>query len=234
MPHLEASSLEFDSIEDTLASFKSGNFIIVLDSPSRENEGDLIVAASALTTSKASFMIQHTSGLLCTPLPSTRADELGIPPMVPPAANTEFHRTAFTVSIDANRPEISTGISAHDRALTCRLLADGKSSGADFLRPGHILPLRARPGGVRERNGHTEAAVEFCKLAGLPEAAVICELVEAGLEVEGVPERPGSGMMRAEECQRFAKRWGLKVCTIEALIEYLENGSEKGKEINGH
>ena len=141
--------------------------------------------------------------------------------------NTDPHRTAYTISVDASHPLISTGISAHDRALTCRTLASPESVASSFCRPGHVFPLRARDGGVRVRKGHTEAAVEFCTLAGLRPVGVIAELVEEGTEVEGKAERSQPGMMRRDACLRFGKRWGLKVCTIEDLEAFLESGGER-------
>lgn len=137
--------------------------------------------------------------------------------------NTDPKGTAYTITIDSSDPSTTTGISAHDRALTCRTLASPTAQIDDFRRPGHIIPLRAKSGGVRERKGHTEAAVEFCRLAGKPQAGVIAELVEEGETVEGVPEIGGNnGMMRRDGCLRFGKRWGIKVCTIEDLVDYLE------------
>ena len=140
--------------------------------------------------------------------------------------NTDPNRTAYTISIDGADPSITTGISAHDRALTCRLLASPTSTPDSFRRPGHIIPLRAREGGILERKGHTEAAVEFCRLASKQPAGVIGEIVEDGEEVEGLAVRNGGGMMRRDGCLRFGQRWGLKVCTIEDLVEYVE--SRKG------
>jgi 3,4-dihydroxy 2-butanone 4-phosphate synthase len=173
-------------------------------------------------------MIRYTSGYICAPLTAQRASALSLTPMVPPSTNADPNRTAYTVSIDANHADTSTGISAHDRALTCNLLArEGVQAGA-FRRPGHVLPLVARDGGVRERRGHTEAAVEFCRLAGREEVAVICELVEDGEVVEGRAEMENAGMMRRDGCLRFATRWGLRCCTIEALVEYLEKTEGKG------
>ena len=164
-------------------------------------------------------MIRHTSGLICTPLPSQLAIALSLPQMV--IENTDPKRTAYTVSIDSADPSITTGISAHDRALTCRALASKSSTPSSFRRPGHTFPLQARDGGVRERPGHTEAAVEFCRLAGKQPVGAICELVEDGEEVEGVALRKEGGMMRRDGCLRFGKRWGLKVCTIEDLVDYV-------------
>jgi 3,4-dihydroxy 2-butanone 4-phosphate synthase len=194
--------------------------VIVLDSPSRENEGDLIIAADALTPAKASFMIRYTSGYLCAPLPVSRAAALQLPQMV--EDNADPNRTAYAVSIDAADPSVSTGISAHDRALTCRMLADPTAKATHFRRPGHILPLQAREGGVRVRRGHTEAAVDLCRLAGKPQVGVICELITDGEEVPGKAERVGGGMMRRDECLAFGKKWNIKVCTIEDLVAYIE------------
>jgi len=226
------SKLQFDSIEDTIQAFRQGEFIVVLDSQDRENEGDLIIAAEAITTAKMAFMIRHTSGVICTPMPAQLTEFLGLPQMV--AQNTESHRTAYTISIDAAHPSVTTGISAHDRALTCRTLASPTATPSSFRRPGHIFPLRAREGGVRVRKGHTEAAVDFCRLAGLTPVAAICELVDDGEEIEGLAERKNSGMMRRDACLHFGKRWGLKVCTIEDLVEYMvEYLKHKEKVING-
>ena len=153
---------------------------------------------------------------------------LDLPQMV--AANTESHGTAFTVSVDADDSRVTTGASAHDRALTCRTLASPSAKPRSFRRPGHIFPLRARDGGVRERRGHTEAAVDFCRLAGLREVAVISELVHQGFEAEGYAENDGGDMMRRDDCLAFGAAKGLKVCTIEALVQHLES---KGEQTNG-
>lgn len=214
----------FDSIEDAIEAFSRGDFIVVLDSPHRENEGDLIIAARHFTPAKAAFMIRHTSGLICAPLPAQLADNLGLPQMVPD--NQDPNRTAYTVSVDANDPSISTGISAHDRSLTCRSLADVNAEAPWFRRPGHVFPLRARDGGVRERRGHTEAAVDFCRLANSGQVGVICELVEDGEEdADGRSQRAKAGMMRRDGCLRFAREWGLRICTIEALVDWLDSSN---------
>ncbi|MCJ1253345.1 3,4-dihydroxy 2-butanone 4-phosphate synthase [Lignoscripta atroalba] len=226
----EPPDLHFDSIEDTIEAFRRGEFIVVLDSQDRENEGDLIIAAEAVTTEKMAFMIRYTSGLICAPMPPPTTSRLHLPQMV--SENTDPNRTAYTISIDASHPSITTGISAHDRALTCRNLASSSSKPTSFRRPGHVFPLRARDGGVRVRAGHTEAAVEFCALAGMQPVGVICELVEDGEEVEGVAERKGGGMMRRDGCLEFGRRWGLRVCTIEDLVGYVE-GRERERGING-
>ncbi|KAI9678800.1 MAG: hypothetical protein M1817_005859 [Caeruleum heppii] len=247
-----ADAPQFDSIEDTITAFKNGHFIIVLDSPLRENEGDLIISARHLTTSKCAFLIHHTSGYLCAAMPAARADALGLPLMV--KDNRDPNRTQYTISVDADHERVSTGISARDRALTCRLLGGGSADDEDgtvgaegtididalsFRRPGHVLPLVARDGGVRQRRGHTEAAVEFCRLADVGDVGIICELVDSGEEVPGRSERTGGdGMLRRDGCLAFAKRWGLRCCTIEALVEYLDrgegvNGVHEVHEVNG-
>jgi 3,4-dihydroxy 2-butanone 4-phosphate synthase len=195
-------------------------FVIVLDSPNRENEGDLIIAASALTPAKASFMIRYSSGYICAPLPVSRAAALHLPQMV--ADNADPNRTAYAVSIDSADPSVTTGISAQDRSLTCRMLADPNAKASHFRRPGHILPLQARDGGVRERRGHTEAAVDLCRLAGKQPVGVICELITDGEETPGKPELVGGGMMRRDDCLAFGKKWGIKVCTIDDMVRYIE------------
>lgn len=211
----------FDSIPSCISAFSDGNFIIVLDSPSRENEGDLVIPAQDVTTEKMAFMIRHSSGLICVPLTAGRAATLDLPQMV--TENADPNRTAYTVSVDANHEDVTTGISASDRARTCRTLADPDAGARDLRRPGHVFPLRARDGGVRQRPGHTEAALDFCRLAGKKAVGVICELVEDGEEVaKGVAERVGGGMMRRDACLEFGKKWGLKVCTIEDLVRYLQ------------
>jgi 3,4-dihydroxy 2-butanone 4-phosphate synthase len=200
-------------------------FVIVLDDTSRENEGDLIIAASALTPAKASFMIRYTSGYLCAPLTVSHAAKLHLPQMV--EENADPNRTAYTVSIDATDDSITTGISAHDRSLTCRMLADPKSTPASFRRPGHILPLQARDGGVRVRQGHTEAAVDLCRLAGKPPVGVICELITDGEVLPGKPSFEGGSMMRRDDCLAFGREWGIKVCTIEDLVNYINTNEDK-------
>lgn len=198
-----------------------GEFIVVLDSPKRENEGDLIIAASAFTPAKAAFMIRYTSGYLCAPITAALAARLELPQMV--THNLDPNRTAYTITIDA-ADGVTTGIGAHDRSLTCRLLADGKATKDTFRRPGHIVPLQAREGGVRVRPGHTEATVDFCQLAGLPAVGVIGELVEDGEDIPNKAEMSGSyGMMRKDGCLAFAKKFGLCCVTIEDLVRHLES-----------
>ncbi|KAL3961678.1 hypothetical protein ACCO45_003201 [Purpureocillium lilacinum] len=195
----------FASIPDTIDAFARGEFVIVLDNPDRENEGDLMIAADAMTTGKMAFMIRHTSGYVCVAIPTSRADELALPLMVSEGADPT--RCAYSITVDGADPSVSTGISAHDRALTCRALADGASTRASLRRPGHVLPLRAIDAGVRARRGHTEAAVELCRLAG------------GG----GGTERVGAGMMRRDDCLAFGAQWGIKVCTIRDLVKYVED-----------
>ncbi|KAH6724693.1 3,4-dihydroxy-2-butanone 4-phosphate synthase [Leptodontidium sp. MPI-SDFR-AT-0119] len=234
MPSSEIAQ-QFDSIEDTIQAYKNGEFIVVLDDLSRENEGDLIIAAEDVTTEKMAFMVRYTSGLICAPMPPSLTEQLGLPQMVSQADSEDPNRTAYTVSVDAKSPLTTTGISAHDRALTCRTLASASATKDSFRRPGHVFPLRAREGGVRERTGHTEAAVEFCRLAGKRLVGAICELVEDGEEVDGQALRTEPEMMRRDGCLAFGKRWGLKVCTIEDLVEYVERTEGKlvKKAMNG-
>jgi len=223
----------FDSIESSIEAFRNGEFVVVLDDQDRENEGDLIIAAQDMTTEKMAFMVRHSSGLICTPLTSALALSLSLPQMV--VENEDPNRTAYTISIDSTDESVTTGISAHDRALTCRTLASSKVKAEDFRRPGHVFPLKARSGGVLERRGHTEAAVELCRLAGKAPVGVICEMVEDGEEVPGRAERKEGGMMRTDGCLAFGRNWGLKVCTIEDLVKFVEK-EQKGavNGTNGH
>ncbi|CAJ2505003.1 Uu.00g123970.m01.CDS01 [Anthostomella pinea] len=220
MPASAIDPNKFDSIPDTIAAFRNGEFIVVMDDPGRENEGDLIIAADSITPEQMAFMVRYSSGLICAPITPALTESLKLPQMVPD--NEDPRGTAYTVSVDSADPSVTTGIGPHDRALTVRTLADPSATAASFRRPGHVFPLRARPGGVRARRGHTEAAVDFCRLAGKVEAAAICEIVDDGAEVNGRAIREGPGMMRGEGCIAFARKWGLKACTIEDLVTYLE------------
>lgn len=193
-------------IEVCVREIRAGRMIIVVDDQNRENEGDLVMAASKVTSRAVNFMVTHGRGLICTPLAPEIARRLRLDSMV--AENRETFRTAFTVSVDA-REGITTGISANDRARTIRLLAKPDSKESDFVRPGHIFPLMAKPGGVLQRAGHTEAAVDLCRLAGLPPAGVICEILA-----------PDGKMARLPTLLRFAKRHRLKICAVRDLIEY--------------
>jgi len=230
MPSSDKAELLFDSIADAVTAFKNGEFIVVMDSTSRENEGDLIIAAENVTAEQMAFMIRYTSGYVCAPMPPGLTNKLALPQMV--VENEDPKGTAYTLTVDADSPLLSTGISAHDRALTCRTLASPAATSASFRRPGHVLPLRAHEGGILKRAGHTEAAVEFCLLAGKQPVGVIGELVEDGDVEEGVAAFTNPGMMRRDGCLEFGKKWGLKVCTIEDLIDYVElQNSKKG--VNG-
>ncbi|UNI22667.1 3,4-dihydroxy-2-butanone-4-phosphate synthase [Purpureocillium takamizusanense] len=230
MPAPMIPQSQFDSIPDAIEAFRRGEFLVVLDDPGRENEADLIIAAQDITTEQMAWMVRYSSGLICAPIKPARADALDLPPMV--RASQDPRGTAYTVSVDAADESVTTGISAHDRALVCRVLADPTSTATSLRRPGHVLPLRAHPGGVRARIGHTEAAVEFCRLAGKHAAAAICEVVEDGDEVPGRAVRAATDMMRGEACITFARKWGLKVCTIADLVEYVEK-TEGKLEVNG-
>jgi 3,4-dihydroxy 2-butanone 4-phosphate synthase/GTP cyclohydrolase II len=194
-------------IEKAIAAVGRGEIVIVVDDEDRENEGDLIMAAEFATPEKIAFFVKHTSGLICAPITEERADELDLPLMV--AANTESQRTAFTVTVDY-RHGTTTGISAADRAATIRALIDPASRPNDFNRPGHIHVLRSREGGVLKRAGHTEAAVDLARLAGLYPAGVLCELVTAD----------GLGMAQRPELERFADEHGLIIVSIAELIRY--------------
>lgn len=170
-------------------------------------------------------MVRHSSGLICAPITPSRTQQLQLPQMV---TDSEDPRgTAYTISVDAADESVTTGISAHDRALTCRVLADPKATVASLRRPGHVFPLLSRPGGVRFRRGHTEAATEFCRLAGKFEAAAICELVDDGDVVPGQAVHSSPGMLRGEACIEFARKWNLKVCTIADLVDFVEKTEGK-------
>lgn len=230
MPGPTIDLTKFDSIPESIEAFRNGEFLVVLDDPSRENEADLIIAAQDVTTEKMGFLIRHSSGYVCAPLSPALISSLGLPQMV--SNNEDPRGTAYTVSVDAADPSVTTGISARDRALVCRVLADPNSKPESLRRPGHVLPLQARAGGVRQRNGHTEAAVEFCRLAGKTQAAAICEIVDDGEEVPGQAIRQNVGMLRGEACIAFARKWGIKVCTIADLVAYVEK-TEGKLEANG-
>ena len=196
----------FTPIETAVAALARGEFLVVVDDEDRENEGDLVMAAEHVTESRLAFLVRHTSGLVCVPMLGERLDELRLPLMV--TGNTEAHETAFTVSTDY-RPTTTTGISAADRAATIRALADPTSSFADFSRPGHVFPLRYCEGGVLKRAGHTEAAVDLTRLAGVKPAGVICELTAAD-----------GSIARGIELERFAADHGLLMVSIADLVRY--------------
>jgi 3,4-dihydroxy 2-butanone 4-phosphate synthase / GTP cyclohydrolase II len=197
---------QFDSVTDTIDAIGRGEVVVVVDDEDRENEGDLIMAAEFVTPEKIAFFVRHTSGLICVPLTGDRLDELDIPLMV--KDNTEAQRTAFTYSVDAT-DGTSTGISASDRAATIQALIDPATRPTDLARPGHIFPLRYSDGGVLKRAGHTEAAVDLARMAGLYPAGVLCELVN----------EDGS-MSRVPDLVPFAKEHGLMMTSIADLIRY--------------
>lgn len=186
-----------------------------MDDESRENEGDLICAAEGITTEQMAFLVRHSSGYVCTPMTNAVADKLDLPLLrtgMKYASNADDrHGTAYTITVDVAEGT-TTGISAHDRTLTCKALANAKSTPTSFLKPGHICPLRAVDGGVLKRRGHTEAAVDLCQLSGLAPVGVICELVN---------DRDGS-MMRLDDCLEFGKQNDIPLISIEDLAAYLQ------------
>ncbi len=195
----------FNTIEEAIEDLKTGKMVVVVDDEDRENEGDLVMAADKVTPDAINFMARYGRGLICVPLTAERIDELDFPLMV--THNTDSHETAFTVSVDAK--EATTGISAHERALTIQKIIDPAAKPADFTRPGHIFPLRAKEGGVLRRAGHTEAVVDLSKLAGLYPAGVICEIMNE----DGT-------MSRVPELMKFVREHDLKIITIADLIQY--------------
>lgn len=195
----------YSTIEEALDELKAGRLLMVIDDPDRENEGDLICAAQFATTENVNFMAVHGKGLICTPMSAAVADRLGLEQMV--KVNTDNHHTAFTISID--HVNTTTGISAEERGYTCRMCVDPGTKPEDLRRPGHVFPLVARKGGVLVRNGHTEATVDLCRLAGLEECGLCCEIM-----------REDGTMMRTSELLEKAKEWGIKVITIKDLQDY--------------
>src|SRR3984957_18586260 len=212
--------MPFSSVEDAIEAVGRGEIVVVVDDEDRENEGDLIMAADAVTPEKIAFFIAHTSGLICVPLTPERVEHLDLPLMV--TANTEVQRTAFTVSVDY-RHGTSTGISASDRAATIKALADPHVRPSDFNRPGHIFPLRYRPGGVLKRAGHTEAAVDLARAAGMSPAGVLCEVVS----------EDKTGMARLPELVEFAGKHGLHLISIAELIRYRRQKDKLVRRLDG-
>ncbi|WP_327247474.1 bifunctional 3,4-dihydroxy-2-butanone-4-phosphate synthase/GTP cyclohydrolase II [Streptomyces sp. NBC_01320] len=206
--HSMAEDLSLDPVEQAIRDIAAGRPVVVVDDEDRENEGDLVIAAEKATPEIVAFMMSECRGLICAPMENDELERLDLPQMV--THNTESMRTAFTVSVDASAAHgVTTGISAADRATTLRMLAGGQAGPGDFVRPGHIFPLRARTGGVLVRNGHTEAAVDLARLAGLRPAGAIVEIAGE----DGV-------MLRLPELVPFARKHGLTIISIEDLIAY--------------
>lgn len=201
----------FNTIEEALEDLRQGKIILVTDDEDRENEGDLICAAEFATTENVNFMAVHGKGLICMPMSIALCQKLRFPQMV--TTNTDNHETAFTVSVD--HINTSTGISAEERGITARACVSEDAKPEDFRRPGHMFPLMAKPNGVLERNGHTEATVDLLRLAGLKECGLCCEIM-----------REDGTMMRTSELKALASRWGLKFITIKALQDYRKKNDQ--------
>ena len=213
--------IRLNTIDEAIADFKEGNFVIVVDDEDRENEGDFIIAAEKITPEKVNFMMTHGRGVLCAPITEERCAELELDMQV--TANTSIYETPFTVTVDL-LPGCTTGVSMHDRAATIRALADPNTKPTDLGRPGHVNPLRARSRGVLRRAGHTEASVDLAKLAGLYPAAALIEIINE----DGT-------MARLLQLMEVAKRFGFKIISIKDLIAYrvhMESLVEKGVEVN--
>ena len=213
-----AGSAGLNSVEEIAADLRAGRMVLIMDDEDRENEGDLIMAAELATPEAVAFMIRHTSGIICVPMEEDRLARLDLPQMV--ASNSESHRTAFTVSVDV-RAGTTTGVSSGDRAATIHALADARSKPQDFARPGHIFPLRSRRGGVLVRTGHTEAAVDLCRLAGLQPVGVIGEVMNE----DGT-------MARRPQLEAFAKHHGVKIGTIADVIRYRLRNERSVERVN--
>lgn len=208
IPENDDSAIIFATIPEAIMAIANGEIVVVMDDEDRENEGDLVMAAEMATEEKLAMFVNYTTGILCAPMTADRALELELPPMC--FINQDHKGTAFTVTADAIGT--GTGVSANDRATTFRSLAGASFKASNFVRPGHVFPLVARPGGVLERRGHTEASVDLCRLAKLTPVAVIAEMVTS--------EGP---MMRLPQAAAFAKEHGLKLCTVEQLVKYRES-----------
>jgi 3,4-dihydroxy 2-butanone 4-phosphate synthase / GTP cyclohydrolase II len=201
-----ATAPQFDTIEDVIKDIRAGRMVVVTDDEDRENEGDLVMAAEKITPEAVNFMAMHGRGLICAPITEERAEQLGLQRMV--LENRESYRTDFTVSVDA-AAGVSTGISAHDRSRTIRVLTDPNARPLDLVQPGHVFPLRAKSGGVLRRAGHTEASVDLARMAGLAPAGVLCEILNA----DGT-------MARLPELLKFRKKHRLRMCSIRDLIAF--------------
>lgn len=200
------SRISLDKIEDAIADIREGKFVIVVDDENRKNEGDLIIAAEKITPEKVNFMLTQARGVLCVPITSQRCKELSLDKQV--SDNTSIHGTPFTITVD-KLDGCTTGVSAHDRAATILALSDPSSTPETFGRPGHINPLYAHDNGVLGRDGHTEAAVDLARLAGLRPAGVLMEVMNE----DGT-------MARLPELRKFADRWGIRLISIADLIDY--------------
>lgn len=204
----KSNEARFDTIEEAIEAIKKGGMVIVADDESRENEGDLICAAEFATVENINFMITEAKGIVCTPISPERAEKLGLDSMV--KNNTDVKGTAFTQSVDAGpKFGVTTGVSAIDRSVTIKLIADNNTKPSDLRQPGHVFPLIAKRGGVLERVGHTEASIDLCRLAGLKDAAVCCEIVN-----------PDGSMARRDDLRKFADKYGIKFITVAQLIAY--------------
>lgn len=214
--------MSFDQakVAEALRAFEAGEIVVVTDDDDRENEGDLIVSAVHCTTEKMAFIIRHTSGIVCAPMTLAEAKRLNLAPMV--AENDAPHATAFTVSVDYKH-DTTTGISADDRTSTCRALANPNAGSNDFVRPGHIFPLVAKEGGVLTRSGHTEAAVDLCRLSNLPPVGVISELMNEN-----------GSVTRGDEVAEFAATHGLKMISVADLIAYRQRQESLVERIEAH
>lgn len=204
--------LQFSTIKDAVADMKRGRFVIVMDDEGRENEGDLVIAADNATPENINFMLKHGRGLICMPVIGERLDELKLPQMVMPNGHTGH--CAFTISIDGAKGT-TTGVSAFDRAATVKAVLDPKTKPDDLRRPGHMFPLRYHDGGVLARQGHTEASVDLAMLAGLYPAAVICEILDEDGRVA-----------KYNRLMEFSKKHGIKIISINDLIECRKNGEQ--------
>lgn len=201
------ATIELNTIDEAIEDLKAGKVIIVVDDEDRENEGDFITCAATITPEIVNFMATHARGLICAPIDETLADRFNLAPMVP--ENTELHETAFTISIDLIGHGCSTGISAYDRATCLRAMTDLDTKPADFARPGHIFPLRAKQGGVLRRTGHTEASVDLARLAGFPPVGVVVEIMNE----DGT-------MARMPELKEIAAKFDMKIIAIADLVAY--------------
>lgn len=203
--------MKFSDIKDAITDLQRGRFVVIIDDENRENEADLVIAAEKATPTKVNFMIKNAGGLICVPMLKERLEELNIPLMIPDSENTEITRCRFTISVDFKH-STTTGISASDRSTTIRALANSDSKAEDFARPGHVFPLQYTEGGVLEREGHTEAVIDMCKLAGLESVGVLCEIL-----------KEDGNTLKTEDLEEYSEKHDLKIISIEELIKYRKN-----------